>query len=375
MQSEDTCPEWLLPGGGDEAWRAADAAVSRLVTLFPLAGEAAVCASLAASRGDEAAACESLRALPPPLPPPPPPCDDPLSYPALPLRAAAPRAAGSAPPQLSAGRVPLFLRVASSSSSAAANGVSPDPSGLPRAARAALARPVPQPRGCVDGGPTPTVEWRDTGAGVSRLYSSLRAEAMDHLRSRNEAYRQAQAAFAAGDGAAARRVRQTRGTGPPRGFFSRRVRPSRAASLAGALGRRGARPGRAWRLRTRRRRTRFMRRATCRSHLIAQLNSRRSSTCTDYTCRCARRAAPQHNSAPLTRCVQEAVDALRRAVASARAAGATAVHVLVGTAHHSLAKHSAVALAPAVEAWLRGDGRATAVRSPTPGMLLATWAG
>jgi Domain of unknown function (DUF1771) len=302
----DELPESADWEGGEEAWRAADAHVTSLRVEFPAVDEATICGVLLSLAGDVAATREALAQLPPPPPPPPPDVDDSTTFPSLGQKAVSSRAHA----------MQHFARAAASGA-IGNTGVAPPKSGIARMARPAV---FSTPLSTALPGGVPAARWVDTGASVSGLYSSLRNEALDHVRLRNACFEQATRAYIAGDGALAKKL--------------------------AAQGRR---------------------------HAAAMFEAHNSAAAATFAARNASDA--QRGDVPLIDLhglhVTEALTMCRSAllsVRSERGPGAV-VHVLVGTGHHT--KVSAARVPAAVQALIK-DELHLRYRQRTAGLLEVT---
>jgi hypothetical protein len=296
---------------GQEAWHAADGHVRSLCEAFPHVDEATVCATLLSLHGDVEAAEQALMHMPPPPQAPPPELNDSDAFPTLGGAPVPPPAVAHA----TAG--PHFARVAAAG--AVGPGVAPPKSGIARGARPALSFPT-QPGGA-GGAESTAVRWVDTGAAVSGLYTSLRSEALDHVRLRNACFEQATRAYIAGDGALAKKL--------------------------AAQGRR---------------------------HAQAMFAAHDSAAGAIYASRNADSDAAGGSQVPLIDLhglhVAEALAMCRSAVQQLRmqrGTGAVA-HILVGTGHHTHGAHARARVPAAVQALLR-DQLHLRVRQRTPGLL------
>ena len=301
--------EW--DDAGQEAWHAADGHVRSLREAFPHVDEATVCATLLSLHGDIEAAEQALMNLPPPPQAPPPELTDSDAFPSLGGAPAPPPAVAHATAR------PRFARVAAAG--AIGLGVAPPRSGIARGARPALS--FPQQPGGAGGGESTAVRWVDTGAAVSALYTSLRSEALDHVRLRNACFEQATRAYIAGDGALAKKL--------------------------AAQGRR---------------------------HAAAMFAAHDSAAGAIFASRNADADASGGSQVPLIDLhglhVAEALAMCRSAVQQLRTQRGTGavVNVLVGTGHHTHGAHARARVPAAVQELLR-DQLHLRVRQRTPGLL------
>ena len=307
---DDGEEEW--DDAGQAAWHAADSHVRSLCEAFPQVDEATVCAVLLSVHGDVEAAEQALANLPPPPQAPPPELHDSDAFPSLGGVPVPPPAVTRS----AASDAPRFARVAAAGT--VGLGVAPPKSGIARAARPALSFPTPH---VAPGGAETAVRWVDTGAAVSGLYTSLRSEALDHVRLRNACFEQATRAYLAGDGALAKKL--------------------------AAQGRR---------------------------HAEAMFAAHDSAAGAIFASRNADSDPAGGSQVPLIDLhglhVAEALAMCRSAVQqlrTQRGSGAIA-HVLVGTGHHTHGAHARARVPAAVQALLRDDLHLR-VRQRTPGLL------
>ena len=301
--------------GAEAAWRAASAHVQLLRDAFPQHDEPTVCALLLSVGGDMEAARVALEELPPPPPPPPPELDDEALFPSLGGGGGRSPASASFPRGRPPAQAPHFAQAVG----AAGGGAAPPRDGVAKGARPApLRAPALAPAASGSGA---AVRWVDTGASVSALYASLRGCALDHVRLRNACFQQATQAFLAGDGALAKRL-------AAQGRVHNQAMFQAHDDAAGAI-----------------------------------FNARNADGGQD-----SRTQAPMVDLHGLH--VVEALAMLRRALPALRAehGSGAAVHVLVGTGHHTVGANTPARLPAAVQALVRDELRLRC-RQRTAGLL------